>query len=238
MNIYIVEDDKFHLEDIKITIEELQYTCIGYANNPFDALEGIDKKKPDVVLIDIHLNGKQDGIALAKRIKKLLNIPIIFTSSETKNTIINEAAEVNPISYIAKPVSKNSLNAALVLAKNKIRNKQIVKDSKSESEVFIKHNGKLIKVSFVNILFAHTDTKNYCTIVTIDNKRFTVRNSVLGLSKFLNHDIFIQTHRSYIVNWKKVDSISETDQTLNVLEYTIPIGRSFKEDVYKRLKVL
>ena len=66
MNIYIVEDELFHLEDLKITVESLGHRCVGHAADPFDALEGIDQHEPDVVLIDVHLQGKQAGIALGR----------------------------------------------------------------------------------------------------------------------------------------------------------------------------
>jgi len=51
MNVYIVEDDIFHLEDIKITLEELGYVCIGSSDDPFEALDQIGVLLPDAVIL-------------------------------------------------------------------------------------------------------------------------------------------------------------------------------------------
>lgn len=241
MNVYIVEDDFFHLHDLRITLKELGYECIGHSDDPFSAQEEIGKLVPEIVLIDIHLNNKQTGIALAERIKELYKIPVIFTTSETADHVISKAAKVDPVSYIIKPVTQNNLKTALLLAKNKIEKAKEENKKETalvEEEIFIKNGNKLIKVTYNSIVYAHADTKNYCTIVTEDNKKLTVRNSVLGLSKLLNHTIFLQTHRSYIINWKKVDALYEKDQMVIVSGHSIPIGRTHKEKVYKRLKVL
>ncbi|WP_188112183.1 LytTR family DNA-binding domain-containing protein [Aquimarina sp. RZ0] len=234
MNIYIVEDDLFHLEDIKITLEELGYDMLNSSDDPFEAQEEIETIRPDIVLMDIHLQGRQSGIALAKKIKSLYGIPILFTSSNTDTGIMSEAVDINPIGYLTKPINKNDLKAAMILAQNNIR-----EEEKEElSDIFVKSGNKLVKVVINTILFAHTDSKNYCSIVTSDNKKLSVRYSILGLHKLLGSSIFIQTHRSYIVNWQKIDFFHESDQVIEVQGHHIPLGRTFKEEVYNRLKVI
>ncbi|WP_062059674.1 LytR/AlgR family response regulator transcription factor [Aquimarina longa] len=238
MNIYIVEDEIFHLEDLKITLEELGYTCIGNSNDPFEAQEQIGKLNPEVVLLDIHLNGKQAGIDLGRRIKTLYNIPTLFTSSDCSPTIISQAADIEPIAYITKPINKKDLQAAMILAEKKISTIKNKNTAEEPSNVFIKSGNKLVKVTIDSILFAHTDSKNYCSLVTSDNKKLSVRYSILGLHKLLNNDVFVQTHRSYIINWRKVNFFYESDQTIEIEGYRIPVGRTFKSDVYKKLKII
>ncbi|WP_346883093.1 response regulator transcription factor [uncultured Algibacter sp.] len=236
MKIYVVEDEIIPLDDILITIKSLNHQCVGYSGDAFEALEQIESLKPDVVLMDIHLNGKQQGIQLAREINKKSNIPLIYTSSDITKSVINEAADTNPISYIIKPVNEKDLLAALILAENKISS---INDSSPDelSEIFIKNRKKLEKINVNDILFAFTDTKNYCTIVTEDTK-LTVRNSIVGLQQLLNHEQFIQTHRAYIINWKKVDAFYEGTQSIEIKEHNIPLGRTYKDSVYKRLKML
>ena len=69
MTVYLVEDDFFHLHDIKITIQELGHTFLGSSSDSLEILDQVEKLLPNVILMDIHLNGKQEGIALAKRLK-------------------------------------------------------------------------------------------------------------------------------------------------------------------------
>ncbi len=236
MKIYVVEDEIIQLDDILITIEELNHECVGHSGNPFEALEQIETLKPDVVLMDIHLNGKQDGIALARRIKKSTQTPIIYTSSDITKEVIAEAADTNPISYLTKPVANNDLMAALILAEKKVINTE--EATSNLNAIFIKNKNKLIKITIDSILFAYTDTKNYCTIVTEDEQKLTVRNSIIGLKQLLTHTQFIQTHRSYIINWQKVDVFYEGTQSIEIKGHTIPLGRTYKDNVYKRLHIL
>lgn len=236
MNIYIVEDDIFHLEDIKITLEELGYACVGSSGTPFEAQEQIGVLKPDAVILDIHLHGKEDGIALAKRIKTLYQIPIFFTTSHKDKDTMKKAAEADPVAYLTKPVNKDDVQAALILARTKSFSIQDV-DNKFNS-IFVKSGNKLIKVNIDDILFAHTDSKNYCSLVISDDKKLSVRYSILKLSEQLESSIFVQTHRSYIINWQKIDSFHEYDQTIQIQGHHIPVGRTFKNDIYKRLRVI
>ncbi|WP_299890093.1 LytTR family DNA-binding domain-containing protein [uncultured Lacinutrix sp.] len=238
MTVYVVEDEVFQLEDILITLETLEYDVIGTSDDPFEAQEQIGELQPEVVLMDIHLNGKQAGVALAKRLVESHNIPIIFTSSEKGKDVIIEAAEVSPIAYLTKPINEKDLRAALLIAESKTSNVQDFEVTSSVDELFIKNGNKLIKVLISSILFAHTDTKNYCTIVTDEGKKYSVRNSILGLHKLLNSEMFIQTHRSYIINWKKVDSLYESDQTIDIKGYTVPVGRTFKAQLYKKINIV
>jgi len=236
MTVYVVEDEIFQLEDILITLEDLGHKTIGNSDDPFEAQEQIGKLKPDVVLMDIHLNGKQAGVALAKRITNLYKTPVIFTSSETDKAIISDTAEIAPIAYLTKPINDRDLRAALVLAES--RNLQQKEIETEAEDIFIKNGNKLVKVPINSILFAHTDTKNYCTIITDDGKKLSIRTSILGLQKLLNHDTFVQTHRAYVINKNKIDFLYETDQAIDIQGHTIPVGRTFKQDLYKLLKVL
>ncbi|MDH7448208.1 LytR/AlgR family response regulator transcription factor [Aquimarina sp. 2201CG14-23] len=237
MNIYIVEDDIFHLEDIKITIEELGHFCVGSSDDPFEAQEQIGILKPDAVILDIHLNGKESGIELGEKIKTFYKIPVFFATSDNDKDIMSKAADIKPAAYLTKPVKKDDLQAALILSDK--QDTSLIKSNQEESEdIFVKSGNKLVKVNLDTILFAHTDSKNYCSIVTTDNKKLSVRYSILKLSKRLESLEFVQTHRSYIINWNKIDSLHEYDQTIQIQEHHIPIGRTFKEEIYRRLKVI
>ncbi len=237
MNLYIVEDEFFQLEDLKITLEELGHNCVGHSDDPFEAQEQIGQSGAEAVLMDIHLHGKLAGIALARRVKALCQLPIIFTSSDRNITVMEEAADVAPVAYLTKPINPGDLQAALILAQ-----KQIVQASHTteapNKTIFVKNGNKLVKVAMEDILFAHTDTKNYCTLVTVQNQKLTFRNSILAFYKLLDPKMFIQTHRSYLVNLQQIDCIHENDQTIEIQGHHVPVGRTFKAALYERMKVL
>ncbi|MBQ4820622.1 response regulator transcription factor [Aquimarina sp. MMG016] len=236
MNIYIVEDNIFHIEDLKISLEELGHTCCGTSDDPFEAQEEIGKLMPDAVLVDIHLRGKQAGIALAKRIKSLFHLPVLFTSADSNFEVISEAADIDPVAYLTKPIHIKDLQAALILAQKHTPHTET--KTEQVSHLFVKNGNKLVKIDVDSILFAHTDSKNYCSLVTTDHKKLSIRSSILNLYESLDKNNFIQTHRSYIINWHKIDSFHESDQTIEIQGHHIPLGRTFKNEVYKRLKIL
>ncbi|WP_378172801.1 LytR/AlgR family response regulator transcription factor [Aquimarina sp. SS2-1] len=112
------------------------------------------------------------------------------------------------------------------------------REDNQPSHLFVKCGNKLIKVAMDTIIFAHTDSKNYCSIVTDDGKKLSVRHSITSLLKALNCHLFIQTHRSYIINWHKIELFYEQDQTIMIQEHHIPIGRTYKEELYKKIRVI
>ncbi len=237
MRIFIVEDELFHLEDLKITLEELNHECVGHTDDPFEAQELLATIEVDVALLDLHLHGKLAGIKLAKRIQELYNIPIIFTSSDINNEIIKEAVTCNPIAYITKPINKNDLRAALIMALKQTPEEE-EHLTKEQDNLFIKSGNKLNRVRISDICYAFTDTKNYCTLVTKDGNKYSIRSSISGLKLTLSRDDFIQTHRAYIINENHINAINEADHSVEINGASIPIGRSFKQEVYKRLNII
>lgn len=107
-----------------------------------------------------------------------------------------------------------------------------------QSHVFVRCGDKLVKLAIDSIVFAHTDSKNHCSIVISDGRKLSVRYSITGLLKVLDEDFFIQTHRSYIINWHKVECLYERDQIIKIQDYHIPIGRTFKEKLYNKIKII
>ncbi|WP_075344365.1 LytR/AlgR family response regulator transcription factor [Tenacibaculum agarivorans] len=238
MKVYIIEDEIFQLEDIKISLENLNHICIGSNDTPIDALDEIGKLNPDIVLIDIHLQKREAGIQLAGKIKEFYNIPIIFITSEQDDTIIEKASTLAPIAYLTKPIKESDLKASLILAEKLINSNTTTIET--IKEFFARSGNKLHKISLDTILYAHTDSKNYCTIVTLDEKKFSVRNSITGLLKTLNSNQFIQTHRSFLINWNFITSFSESDQSIDLKYHnlSIPVGRTYKSEILKRLQII
>lgn len=236
MRVYIVEDEKLHLEDALISIDLLGHECVGHTDDSLLAIQQVESVKPDVVLLDIHLHGKQAGITLARMIKSMFQLPVIFTSSDRSEKIIQSATDVEPIAYLIKPLDEGALRAALLLA-TKQQSETNAENSYSET-LFIKHNEKLVKVPTASIVYVFSDTKNYCSLITEVGKKLTFRNSLLGFKKLLDPKIFIQTHRGYLINLSYISSYTESENLLSLGEYGVPVGNSFKKELFKYLNVI
>ncbi len=112
-NILIVEDEIIIAIDLKIRLENLGYYVMGIAVNGKDAIKKTGEKNPDLVLMDILLNGEIDGIETAQRIRKLYNIPFIYLTGSYDNSILERAKITDPSGFITKPFNDTEIQNAI-----------------------------------------------------------------------------------------------------------------------------
>ena len=238
LRVFVVEDELLHAEHTKMSIEEAGYAVAGECENADEAMEAILAAAPDLVLMDISLPGKHNGITLARTLGEQSGIPVIFTTSLSDEATIKEAAETKPLSYLVKPITAGNLKAAVTMAALKPEEEEEPEETLLEEEtLFIKSGNKLQKIQVVDILWVETAGDNYCKLVTAEHQLVS-RHTVKQMSKLLPSDFFIQTHRAYLINLKMIESIHEKEQVVRIADRDIPIGRSFKEALYTRLKRL
>jgi DNA-binding response OmpR family regulator len=119
--ILIVEDEPIIALNLKETLDELGYEPCGIANNRCKTLSILSKDiKPDLILMDIYLQGPTTGIELAIELKKTLPfVPVIFLTANSELATIREASETFAYGYLVKPYKKNTLFATIELALKK-----------------------------------------------------------------------------------------------------------------------
>src|SRR5690606_20182622 len=86
--ILIVEDNPGFALEMEILVKEAGYDLIGVVNNSEDALEMVRSKKPDLVVMDINIMGKKNGVEVAKEIKDD-EVPVIFVTSITDRSVFS-----------------------------------------------------------------------------------------------------------------------------------------------------
>lgn len=123
-NILIVEDESIVALDIQTSLEEFGYMVTAIAKNSKQAMQKLQIKQPDIILMDINLGDGQNGIETAKQINLKYEIPIIYLTAFSNEKIIQEAIETNPIAYVVKPFKAEELNATLQLALYKTSKKE------------------------------------------------------------------------------------------------------------------
>ncbi len=114
--ILIVEDDKFISAVYSLFLKNLGYEIVGSCKNGSEALIECERKKPDIVLMDIHLEGDLDGIQTAERLRRECEIPIIFVSGDTSSEVVERAVISNSYGYLVKPVNEKELGITIELA--------------------------------------------------------------------------------------------------------------------------
>lgn len=115
-NILIVEDEKIIGLDIQHRLRSLNYNVIGLVRSGEEAIVFIRKNRPEIVLMDIMLAGKLDGIETSVIVKKEFQLPVIFTTSLSDEETVDRAKITEPFGYIVKPVNDRDLQIAIEMA--------------------------------------------------------------------------------------------------------------------------
>jgi two-component sensor histidine kinase/AmiR/NasT family two-component response regulator len=117
----IVDDDKDYAEMLRITLDMAGYKIHSIFNNAGDAIKRIEKDRPDIVLMDIVLEDNIDGIEAAGRIRSLYDIPVIYITAHTEDTLLARAKITEPFGYILKPFKSKELKTVIEMALYKAR---------------------------------------------------------------------------------------------------------------------
>lgn len=114
--ILIVEDEAIVALQIQKQLEQRGYHVTGIHGSGEEALQEVALSPPDLVLMDITLQGKMNGIETAERIAASHDIPVIFLTAHSEDRTVEKAKTASPHGYILKPVSAHELNIAVQMA--------------------------------------------------------------------------------------------------------------------------
>jgi len=114
--VLLVEDDAVVMKVLAWRLKSLGFFVCGQATTAEGAFSEMKQTNPDVVIMDIHLNDRLDGIDAALAIKKMYDIPIIFLTAQASDSEIHRAKSVPPSGFILKPFNDTDLRVALDLA--------------------------------------------------------------------------------------------------------------------------
>ncbi len=125
VQILVVEDEDIIAEEIRIRLENLGYIISAVASSGEEAMERLGTTHPDLVLMDIQLQGGMDGVEVAERIRSRFDIPIIYLTAYADETILQRAKITEPFAYVLKPFEERKLYSAIEVAlyKNKMERK-------------------------------------------------------------------------------------------------------------------
>lgn len=245
-SVLIVEDEMIIAKDLTHSLIKLGYAITGHCVSGEEAVPMAGEKHPDIILMDIMLNGDMTGIDAAREIRNKYNIPVVFITAYSDEDTISKANTSAPFGYLVKPFKAHDLRATIETALNRFNeekalkkeNELLYKISKEDSKndiLFIKTDLKLTRVKLKDILYIEA-LKDYVNIFTTDAKH-VVRSTMKGIQDKLPADRFIRIHRSFIVS---VDKVSSIDHSKVILENndTVPLGGLYKEEFLEKLNMV
>ena len=114
--ILIIEDEAIVADDILFCLREAGHEVPLVCASGEEALEALEKQSVDLVLVDILLAGEIDGIETARQLRKRFQLPVVYLTSFTNESIIERAKETTPSGYIVKPFKRRELLATVEMA--------------------------------------------------------------------------------------------------------------------------
>lgn len=111
--ILIVEDEAILAADLSERLEKTGHQVVGIVATGRQALRIIDEMPPDIVLMDIKIQGDMDGIETAEVIHAETGIPVIFLTAFSNESLLDKAKRTEPFAYLVKPVQNSQLMASI-----------------------------------------------------------------------------------------------------------------------------
>lgn len=129
VRILVVEDETIVALDLKNSLKMLGYDVVGTACSGEEAIAKADQTRPDLVLMDIILKGKMDGVQAADSIRATLNIPVIFLTACADERTLQRAKVTEAFGYLLKPFEERELHGHIEIALYKHHMERALRES-------------------------------------------------------------------------------------------------------------
>jgi DNA-binding LytR/AlgR family response regulator len=225
----IIDDEPVAIRIIHQHMEKLNsYEIVRTDTNAMDAFEYLTRSKVDLLLLDIEMPGL-NGLDLFRSLK---NPPgLIFITAHRDYAV--EGFEVNAIDYLMKPVSFSRLLEALQRFEHLKADLGSLPDQNQRKFLFVTVDRIKRKIDLEDIIYIE-GLKDYVQIRT-EKEKIITRENMGVMEQQLPPDVFLRIHKSFIINMNRIRTVSYDEITLE--KETLPVGRTYRNDVMQRLHI-
>ncbi|MGI4870111.1 MAG: LytR/AlgR family response regulator transcription factor [Janthinobacterium lividum] len=259
IRLLLVENEPLAARLLAVLVRGLGYEPVGPVATADEATDLFRESllPIDLALLDIGIDGDRDGIELAHELRAIRSLPIIFLTSFADEATFGRAKLARPAAYLLKPYDAAALQHALELALLNYAAGQTaalpaalagaageeeLPRNWSQGEVllddclFVRSRGRLVKVCLPEVQYVEADGK-YCTLVTAAG-RYLSRQPLRELALELSPTQFVQIQRGYLINVSFIESLDERQTTVVVAGVTLPLSRSYRDALLRRLRLV
>lgn len=264
IKILIVENEILIAEQVSTYLQQLNYEVCGTVESGEEALELVKQQSPDLVLMDIELDGELDGVETAAQIQQNIAIPIIYLSRLDDHRTLKRVSETLPAAYLTKPFKNHDVRNAIEMAMYKIGglqpsvserdiqvNIELSLNQNEEEEVkilkdrlfFRTNKGIFQRIMIADIVYLES-SRNYTIAHTIKGD-ISIPNLLKKTFSQLGETSICRIHRQYAVNTHFIDQIESNSISLeyeikgkkndNTILQSLPLGASYREELMRLL---
>ncbi len=244
IKILVVEDEMIIGAKISMDLVALGYEVTGILPRGEEVLNHVKENKPDLILLDIQLKGKMDGIETAALLDQQFQIPIIFLTANSDEVTFNRAKTTKPAAFISKPFKQIDLQRAIELAISRIANPDndnlTGTDNRNEEpfilsdRIFVRHKEKMVKIMIADILYIEAE-RNYSRIFTF-TKEYLLSVTLKTIEEKFPDKLFKRIHRSYFVNLQHIEAVAEDHVIIG--HKKIPLSDSLRGNLLQHIQKL
>jgi signal transduction histidine kinase len=135
--IMVVEDERIVALNLKQRLVRMGYEVTAVVTSGEKALAAIAANPPDIVLMDIHIDGDMDGIATAAAIPADLHLPVVYLTAYSEEATLERARKTQPYGYLLKPFSERELHATMQMVMERRRADGLLRESEAQLEALV-----------------------------------------------------------------------------------------------------
>ncbi|WP_394750505.1 LytR/AlgR family response regulator transcription factor [Spongiimicrobium salis] len=226
MKVIVVDDEPKAIELISSYLSLFSnFELVKTFRNGLKALEFLNVNPVDVVFLDINMP-HLSGLSLSKMISP--KTAIVFTTAYSEHAV--ESYNINALDYLLKPISLERFSKTITKLNTKFLTPNTSDTVTAAETIFIKSGLETHQIAKNSITYLKKDG-NYMHYITL-NQKIMARQSIAEALALLDRN-FIQVQKSYIVNFKKINSI--TSDYILIGNKQIPIGLQFKNELLKKV---
>lgn len=226
MKCVIVDDDLYSIELLKAAINQVEdIKIVDVFSDPKEVVYYLmnEGEAIDVIFLDVHMPDIS-GFDIINSLNFKTNIVL----TTTDNTAAVEAFEHdNIIDFIQKPVT------AIRLLKTIAKLKKLEKKGANKS-MFLNINKKLTKIDINDIAFIKS-ASDYIVFELCDKNSYIVHRTLKSIESELKYFSFIRVHRSYLVNYERIENIEQNG--ISIVGKIIPIGKNYRKELFEKLNL-
>src|SRR6266699_1402508 len=112
----IVEDEILIAEELRERLSRLGFSVIAAVDSADEGIAIATRERPDLVLMDIRLKGKKDGLQAAKEIRQHVDVPIVYLTAHSDQLTVDRAKKTDHDGFILKPFLRRELQSTIEVA--------------------------------------------------------------------------------------------------------------------------